>query len=77
MGERPPVTPRLMSEPRAAEHLSLSPATLRTLPIPRKVWGRRRFYERADLDAWADGLPYEDEAVAKDAQRQADKTFGE
>jgi hypothetical protein len=40
-------------------YLGMSEGTLRTLQIPRKEHGSMRFYDRADLDAFADSLRYE------------------
>lgn len=57
----PAFPPRLMPVQAAAAYIGVSPSTLRTLAIPRKVAGGKRLYERSDLDAYADGLPYEDE----------------
>ena len=54
-------TPALMGEGDAAFYIGVSPSTLRGLSIPRKALGRRRLYDRRDLDAFRDGLPYEDE----------------
>lgn len=60
MGSPLVFTPRLMREPSAAAYIGVSPSYLRTLDIPRKQMADRMFaYEKADLDAWADALPYE------------------
>ncbi len=53
--------PALMGEGDAAFYMGVSPGTLRKLPIRRKVLASRRLYDRRDLDAYRDGLPYEDE----------------
>lgn len=53
--------PRLMSAPEAAAYLATSQTVLRSLPIPRKVQGARRVYDRLDLDAYAASLSYEGE----------------
>lgn len=53
--------PRLMGEAQAAAYIGLSPSTLRKLPIPRKTEGGRKLFDRLDLDAYADSLPYEGE----------------
>jgi hypothetical protein len=53
--------PALMGEGDAAFYIGVSAGTLRKLHIPRKVLGSRRLYDRRDLDAFRDGLPYEDE----------------
>lgn len=57
-------TPLLMPAPQAAHYIGVSESTLRQLPIPRKMAGGKRLYDRRDLDAWADGLPYEADEVA-------------
>lgn len=53
------ILPRLYRPAAAAAYLGISEGTLRTLPIPRKELGTMRFYDRADLDAFADSLRYE------------------
>lgn len=53
------ILPRLYRPAAAAAYLGISEGTLRTLPIPRKELGVMRFYDRADLDAFADSLRYE------------------
>jgi hypothetical protein len=37
----------------------MSESKLRTLPLPCKRDGRNVLYDRADLDAYADHLPYD------------------
>lgn len=51
-----PDWPRLMSEPLAAEYLSIGVTTLRQRGPKPKRHGKRRLYDRRDLDRWADGL---------------------
>lgn len=51
--------PRLMPAPVAAHYLGVSESTLRTLGLPRRQLGAKRVYDKSDLDAYADGLPYE------------------
>lgn len=51
--------PRLLGEAEAALYLGISKGTLRKMDVPRKVLGSRRLYDRLDLDACADDLPYE------------------
>ncbi|MEM1345750.1 MAG: helix-turn-helix domain-containing protein [Pseudomonadota bacterium] len=51
--------PRAMGEADAAKYIGLSPTTLRSLGIPRRVYGSRRLYERADLDDFLNNLPFE------------------
>ncbi len=58
---RPFVPARLLGERAAAEYLGVSPTTLRGLGLPRRVLGARRLYDVADLEEFADGLPYEGE----------------
>jgi hypothetical protein len=51
-----PDWPRLMGEDMAAAYVSLSATTLRERgPEPRRL-GKRRLYDRNDLDRWADRL---------------------
>ena len=52
-------TPRLMPAPQAAHYLGVSESTLRKLPLPRKVLGGKRLYDRIELDAYADALATE------------------
>lgn len=52
--------PRLMPAPQAAHYLGVSPSTLRQLPIRRRALGAKRVYDKADLDAYADALPYDE-----------------
>lgn len=51
-----PDWPRLMSEPLAAEYLSIGVTTLRERGPQPKRHGKRRLYDRRDLDRWADHL---------------------
>jgi hypothetical protein len=51
-----PDWPRLMSEELAARYLGLGATTLESLPIAAKRIGRRKLYDRRDLDRWADAL---------------------
>ncbi|MGV6840606.1 MAG: DNA-binding protein [Planktomarina sp.] len=53
--------PRLMPAPAAARYIGVSVSTLNALRLPRKELGAKRLYDKADLDAYADGLPYEGE----------------
>lgn len=55
------ITPRLMPAPLAASYLGISETKLRSLAIPRKALDGKRVYEKADLDDYADRLPYEGE----------------
>ncbi len=58
--------PSLLGEHDTAKYLGISPSTLRKLKIPRRVLGARRLYDRRDLDAFVDELPYEGEAENMD-----------
>ncbi len=66
-------TPAMMGEGNAAFYMGVSPGTLRKLPIRRKVLGSRRLYDTRDLDAYRDGLPYEDENREEES---CDAAFG-
>lgn len=55
--------PRLLPMPDAAAYLGISASTLRTLPIPRRVLGGRKLYDRIDLDAYASELPTDGETM--------------
>lgn len=55
--------PRLLPAPLAARYLGVSESMLRTLDLPRKELGAKRVYDRTDLDAYADALPYERQEV--------------
>ncbi|EGJ20540.1 hypothetical protein RSWS8N_00640 [Cereibacter sphaeroides WS8N] len=64
--------PRLLPAPQAAAYLGVSATTLRGLPIPRKVLGGKRLYDRLELEAYADSLTTEGEAKAN----SCDGAFG-
>lgn len=66
-------TPALMSESDAAFYVGISPSALRSTDIRRRVFGRRRLYDRRDLDAWRDGLSYEGD---NEAVKSCDAAFG-
>ncbi|OWU80457.1 hypothetical protein ATO1_08920 [Phaeobacter sp. 22II1-1F12B] len=57
--------PRLMPAPLAARYIGVSESTLRKLDLPRKELGGKRVYDKADLDAYADSLPYEGSDTSK------------
>jgi hypothetical protein len=65
MGVTLDFAPRLMRAAQAAHSLGISQSHLRTLAIPRKgeVGKPAHFYDRFDLDAYADSLETEGEAV--------------
>ena len=60
-----PLLPALLGEIDAARYLGIGTTTLRGLGIKRKELGGRRLYDRRDLDAFADALPYEGEGKPK------------
>ena len=64
--------PRLMPAPLAAHYLGVSEGTLRILDIPRRALKSKRVYDKADLDAYADSLPYE----AGRGATECDQAFG-
>lgn len=67
--------PRLLPAPQAAHYLGVSPSKLATLSIPRRELGGKRVYDRNDLDAYADELPYE--AVEEESScGEADEAWG-
>ncbi len=57
--------PRLMQAKAAAHYLGLSPSKLRTLDLPCKRDGGNVLYDRTDLDAYADQLPYDGKDLVK------------
>ncbi len=56
--------PRLMQAKAAAHYLGISPSKLRTLDLPCKRDGGNKLYDIADLDAYADNLPYDGREVS-------------
>lgn len=67
--------PRLLGAAEAAAYLGVSPTTLRGLPIPRRVLGGRRLFDRLDLDRYASDLPYEGAHSASEVD-ECDRLFG-
>jgi len=65
--------PRLMQAKAAAHYLGMSPSKLRGLDLPCKVDGGNKLYDRADLDAYADSLPYDGD---KGRENTCDAVFG-
>jgi len=55
----------------AAAYLGVSASKLRGAGIPHKVWGGNVVYDRTDLDALADSLPY-----AEKKGSECDEAFG-
>ena len=68
--------PRLMQAKAAAHYLGVSPSKLRALELPCKRDGGNVLYDRDDLDAWADTLPYEDRNNGGEGCEEADAAFG-
>lgn len=70
--------PRLMSAPEAARYLGLSETTLRGLGLPRRELGKRRLYDRYDLEAFANSLRYDAEEAdtASGEREECDRLFG-
>ncbi|MBX3528629.1 MAG: XRE family transcriptional regulator [Rhodoblastus sp.] len=65
------ITPRLMRRERAASYLDVSPTTFDKLVrdelIPAaKTFHSFKVWDRADLDAFADHLPYSGEQARRD-----------
>ncbi len=52
---------RLFRPAEAAAYIGLGVTTFRKIKLPRKKHGDCVLYERSDLDAFADALPYEGE----------------
>ena len=53
--------PALLTESGAATYLGISSSKLRDLALPRRKLGRKRLYDRRDLENYVDSLPYEGE----------------
>ena len=70
--------PRLMPAPVAAQYIGISETSLRTLGLPRRVFGKRRLYDRYDLDAFANSMEIDDgeqNTLEKDIE-ECGKLFG-
>lgn len=67
--------PRLLPSPQAAAYLGVSESTLRGLPIPRKIMGGKRLYDRLALDAYADDLATEGGSPVE-VRNSCDEAFG-
>lgn len=65
-----------MQAKAAAHYLGVSPSKLRALDLPCKVSGGNKLYDRADLDAYADSLPYDGIQGGESSCDQADAAFG-
>ena len=71
----PALLPALLGEFDAARYLGIGKTTLRRLGIRRRRLGGRLLYDRRDLDAFADSLPYEGEG-AGEKKNTCDEVFG-
>ncbi|MBB95640.1 MAG: DNA-binding protein [Rhodobacteraceae bacterium] len=71
---RPDTLPRLMQASMAARYLGFSESKFRGLGIPHKRHGGNVLWDRLDLDAYADALPYD--AAQEETTCAADKAFG-
>lgn len=72
------LTPRLLSEKESAQYLSISSSHFRKLGLNAKWIGRRKMFDRHDLDAYVDELAYAEGSATnqnKDAN-SCDKVFG-
>lgn len=72
-----PNWPRLMGEAMAADYLSICATSLRERGPDPKRFGRRRLYDRHDLDRWADrlgGQPMDEKAREEEA-REVERRF--
>jgi hypothetical protein len=67
--------PALLTESGAAAYLGISNSKLRELKLPRRELGRKRLYDRRDLENYVDSLPYEGEDQTED-EGQCDAVFG-
>lgn len=64
--------PRLMQAPSAAHYLGVSVSKFNGLDLPSKVFGGNKVYDKADLDAYADSLPYN----GSEGGNTCDEAFG-
>lgn len=75
------VSPRLLGARDAAFYLGVSESTMRSMskdgaaPAPKRI-GRRLVWDREDLDAFAEELPYEGEGNQSKEVQECDKAFG-
>jgi hypothetical protein len=67
-----PDWPRLMSVDLASAYLGLSATTLREKGPAAKAYGKRRLYDRHDLDRWADRLGGQPLTMAEQKQEAAE-----
>jgi hypothetical protein len=67
-----PDWPRLMGVDLASAYLGLSATTLRDNGPTPKAYGKRRLYDRIDLDRWADRLGGQPLTVAEQGQEASE-----
>lgn len=67
-----PNWPRLMGVDLASAYLGLSATTLRQKGPAPKEYGKRRLYDRIDLDRWADRLGGQTLTVQEQVQEAAE-----
>jgi hypothetical protein len=65
--------PRLMQADDAAAYLGVSKTKFLQAGISSRLWGGNRLYDVADLDLWADGLPYDDRGARE--EKECDAVF--
>ncbi len=68
--------PALLTESGAATFLGISCSKLRELGLPRRELGRKRLYDRRDLENYIDSLPYEGEESHPDEGEEWLRTNG-
>lgn len=70
--------PRLMPAPDAARYIGVSETTLRGLGLPRRVLGKKRLYDRYDLEAYVNDMRYDAEEAdtASGEREECDRLFG-
>jgi len=70
--------PRLLPASAAAQYLGISETSLRGLGLPRRVLGKRRLYDRYDLEAFVNSMSYDaaNEGDANEDRDECDRLFG-
>lgn len=77
----PRVSPRLLGARDAAFYIGVSESMLRAMakdgeaPTPKRI-GRRLVWDRADLDAYAEDLPYDGKGDQSKEVQECDAAFG-
>jgi hypothetical protein len=65
-GELPLPSPRCLNKHQAATYLGIGTTLLLELNLPSIKLGRRRVYDRLDLDAWLDEYKTRGRAIKED-----------